>query len=105
MIDSAKFPSELSHHDKFLSCHLIINKQLPGDRGFACGFIDADFFFKCWSLDRTENTFQWTPFKNANIFPQYYDHFGMPTFLPLTFPPLQYSRKGQRKQPTVYPSE
>ena len=28
----------------FWSCRLIINGQLPGDRGYVCDFMDADLF-------------------------------------------------------------
>ena len=41
MIDTAKFSSELSHHDNSWSFHL---RKLSDDRGHACDFIDADFF-------------------------------------------------------------
>ena len=48
MINIAKFPSELSHHDNFRSCHLIVirNPPPPYDRRHVRDFIDADFV--CW---------------------------------------------------------
>ena len=57
MINTTKFPSELSHHDNFWSCHLSVNRKLPNDRMDVCDFIDADFclfgryFYSIFEMD------------------------------------------------------
>ena len=84
-VDIAMFPSELSHHDKFWSCHdgttpttfwschLTINRSLSHDHRHVCDLVDADVSslkgISAWFFD-------WTPSTNANISP-YYAHFAV----------------------------
>ena len=68
MINTTKFPLELSHHDSFRSCHLKL-----ADDSHICNFMDADFFH--WGGISTL-FLEWNPSKNANIFSRYYAYFG-----------------------------
>ena len=54
----------------FWSCHL---RTLTNDCRHVRGFIDADFF--CWE-GISILFLEWAPSTNANIFSQYYAHFG-----------------------------
>ena len=57
----------------FLSCHLIVDRDLPNDCRHVRDFIDADFL----SLERYSTLFlKSTPFTNANNFSHRYAHFG-----------------------------
>ena len=69
MINTTKFPSELSHHDQFFE---LSHRKLADDRRYDCDFIDAEF--SSWGGISTL-FLKWTRSTNAIIFYHYYAHF------------------------------